>query len=195
MGRRSVKEERREQILEAYEACVGRFGVEGASLEKVAEHAGLARPLIRHNVGNRDALLAALVERFLTRSENSVQRMITALPGSGASKTLIEWLFDPAYADAQFVLVAEALIAASADDPALATLMQRWTREFIASVRSVLQRDYPGASRGDLDAVATGLSGIYFNMHSLTPLGDMTDVRAASKRAAMILITTLKASK
>ena len=54
MARPSVKEERREQILTAYEQCVARYGVEGATLDKVAEEAGLARPLIRHNIGNRE---------------------------------------------------------------------------------------------------------------------------------------------
>ena len=44
MGRPSIKAERREQILDAYETCVARFGVGGASLEKIAETAGLARP-------------------------------------------------------------------------------------------------------------------------------------------------------
>lgn len=192
MGRPSVKDERREQILRAYETCVARFGVEGASLEKVAEQAGLARPLIRHNVGNRDDLLAALVDRFLSRSETSVQRMINALPESRATETLIDWLFDPNYSDAQFVLVAEALIAASQEDPALATLMKRWTRDFIASVRSVLEKDAPSAPGDTIDAVAAGVTGIYFNTDSLTPLGDMSDIRDASKRAALMLVTTLE---
>ena len=195
MGRPSVKDERREQILRAYETCVARFGVEGASLEKIAEEAGLARPLIRHNVGNRDALLAALVDRFLSRSERSVQRMMDGLPTSRATETLIDWLFDPNYSDAQFVLVAEALIAASQEDPALATLMQRWTREFISSVRSVIERDAPNASSAALDAVAAGVTGIYFNTDSLTPVGDMSDVREASKCDALMLTATLERSK
>ncbi|MEM7327506.1 MAG: TetR/AcrR family transcriptional regulator [Pseudomonadota bacterium] len=194
MGRPSVKDERREQILRAYETCVARFGVEGASLEKIAEEAGLARPLIRHNVGNRDDLLAALVDRFLSRSERSVQRMIDALPDSRATETLIDWLFDPNYSDAQFVLVAEALIAASQEDPALATLMKRWTRDFIASLRSVLENEASNASSDDLDAVAAGVAGIYFNTDSLTPMGNMSDVRHASKRAALMLVASLERS-
>ncbi len=192
MGRPSVKDERREQILRAYETCVARFGVEGASLEKIAEEAGLARPLIRHNVGNRDDLLAALVDRFLSKSERNVQRMIDGLPADRAIKTLIDWLFDPNYSDAQFVLVAEALIAASQEDPALATLMQSWTRDFIASVRGVLKDNEPSASSRALDAVAAGVTGIYFNTDSLTPLGDMSDIREASKRAALMLVATLE---
>lgn len=195
MGRPSVKAERREQILDAYESCVARFGVEGASLEKIADVAGLARPLIRHNVGNREALLTALVERFLSRSDGSVAKMIAALPAENAIGVLIDWLFDPNYSDSQFVLIAEALIAASQEDPALAIRMREWTRNFFADVRQVLKASYPKSSADTLDAVAAGISGIYFNTDSLTPLGAMQDVRDASKRAAQMLVAVLEVSQ
>ena len=82
MPRRSLKEERRSQILDAFEICVARYGVEGATLERVAEEAGLARPLIRHNVGNREDLLDALLERYLESSEHSMRQLLAALPWS-----------------------------------------------------------------------------------------------------------------
>ena len=194
MGRPSVKAERREQILDAYETCVARFGVEGASLEKIAETAGLARPLIRHNVGNREALLFALVERFLARSNHQVERMINALPEDKPIEAMIDWLFNPNYSDHQFVLVAEALIAASQDDTDLANRMRNWTRDFINKVQDVLATTYPNASPDKLQAVATGITGIYFNADSLTPLGDIHDIRVASKRAASLLVAILEVS-
>lgn len=193
MARPNVREERREQILDAYETCVARFGVEGASLEKVARQAGLARPLIRHNVGNRDDLLGALVDRFVSRSEQSVADMIAALPPESASETLVDYLFDPALADPQLVLVAEALIAAGQNDPNLADRMRDWTEGFVAAVQSVLSDEYPQAKATDLDAVAAGLTGIYFNIESLTPLGPATGIRNASKRAARLLLGSLEA--
>lgn len=191
MGRPSIREERREQIILAYEACVARFGVEGSSLEKIAEEAGLARPLIRYNVGNRSDLLAALVERFLSKSDSSLQQLRVALPNANRTAALIENLFDTKYSDARLVLVAEALIAASQEDPALATIMQQWTRDFIAGVRGVLKDEHPDAATDALEAVAAGISGLYFNIDSLTPLGDMSDVRESSKRAALMLVATL----
>ncbi|MEO1142890.1 MAG: TetR/AcrR family transcriptional regulator, partial [Pseudomonadota bacterium] len=63
MARPDIKESRREQIIDAFEFCVARYGVEGATLAKTAEQAGLARPLVRHNVGNRDDLVDALTKR------------------------------------------------------------------------------------------------------------------------------------
>ena len=131
MPRPSLKSERKDQILDAYETCVARYGVEGASLEKIAETAGIARPLIRHNVGNREDLLNALVERFLARSDSKMSSMIAALPEKETIPVLIDWLFDPKYSDTQTVLVAEALIAASQNDKAIARKMRAWTKRFI----------------------------------------------------------------
>ncbi|MEM8813747.1 MAG: TetR/AcrR family transcriptional regulator [Pseudomonadota bacterium] len=191
MGRPSVKSERRQQILDAYEACVARYGVEGASLEVIAETAGLARPLIRYNVGNRNDLLEALVERFLSRFDDAVNRTIAALPASGAADKFIDWLFDPTYSDTRSVLVAEALIAASQNDPALAERMRAWTRRFSAAIKEVLEVDHAANDPDVLDAVSTGIAGIYFNSECLTPLGPMKDVRQASKRAAKLLLGVL----
>lgn len=71
MGRRSLKAQRREEILDAFEACVARYGMEGTTLERVAEFAGLGRPAIRHNVGNREALIDAALERIVERHEDA----------------------------------------------------------------------------------------------------------------------------
>lgn len=191
MPRPSLKEERREQILLAFEACVARYGVEGATLEKIAEEAGLARALIRHNVGNKDDLLEALIERFLANSKAASVQMFAALPTQGAVSTLIDGLFDPAYSNPQLVLVSEALIAASADNPALARKMRKWTTDFVSGIERVLAREYPDADEDTLKAVAAGLTGLYFNVESLSPLGGIKSLTSASKAAALILIGAL----
>ena len=53
MARPRVTAERREEILAAFARCVARDGVEGASLQQVADEAGLARGLLRHHLGQR----------------------------------------------------------------------------------------------------------------------------------------------
>ena len=190
-----MKEERRDQILDAYEHCVARFGIEGATLEVTAKQAGLARALIRHNVGNRADLMAALVERFLARSRSSLDDMIDALPSRNRLATLVDWLFDPDYLDPQIVLLSEALIAASADDPALARKMRGWTTDFVNAVESTIRSEYPDVRESTVSAIAAGLTGIYFNTESLSPLGDMPDLLDASKRAALLLIGTLEGDR
>lgn len=193
MGRPSVKGERQEQILEAYESCVARFGVEGATLEKIAQEANLARPLIRHHVGNRQELLAALADRYVRKSNEIVTAMLASLPNSRACDQLLTWLFETPATDSKMVLVAEALIAASQSDPALAKKMRRHTRGFVNEFAKFFKSEFPRADSVQVQAVATGVVGIYFNVESLVPLGNMRDVREASHKAAHALVDSLRA--
>ncbi len=191
MPRPSLKQERRTQILDAYERCLIRFGVEGSSLEAVAKEAGLARALIRHNIGNRDQLLEAAVDRFLLESNRSMEQLLDALPAEGALVCLIDWLFDPQGSDPHLSLVSDAFIAASANNPDLAGRMRTWTHTFFDSIVEVARRSHPGAEKEALRTVAAGITANYFTAESLTPMGPMRDLRAAFRSAALRLAETL----
>ena len=192
MARPDVRDKRRDQLLDAFEEIVARNGIEGATLARTAEVAGLARPLIRHNIGNREDLVAALVERFLEKSRDAMDGMLNELPPEKAIHVLVDWLFDKSYSDPQLVRISSALITASADDPRLARKMRSWLREFIDRITFTLSASYPDAGKDRVDAVATGLTGIYFNIESLYPLGDIQSVSRASRNAAMLLVTSLE---
>ena len=195
MARPDIRNERRVQILDAFEVCVARYGVEGATLAKTAEIAGLARPLVRHNVGNRSELLDALVDRFLKRSRQTTDLMLEALPAKEKSRTVVSWLFDPAYSDPKLVQVSNALIAASVDDPELAGKMRAWLDDFMSAVQKCLAVDFPHADAEHLSSVAAGISGIYFNVEALYPLGQIEALAASSKQAAMLLLASLEADR
>jgi AcrR family transcriptional regulator len=63
-GRPPRSDERRLQILEAFERCLARNGLEATTLEDVAREAGLQRAMIRHCVGNRDTLVREATEHL-----------------------------------------------------------------------------------------------------------------------------------
>ena len=191
MPRPSLQTQRRAQILDAFEICVAQYGLHGATLERVAEEAGMARTLLRHNIGNREDLIAALVERYFEQSDSAVELLIGGLPAEGPADVLLDRLFDRRSSDRQLMLVASALISASAGDPELAERMRDWSVRFQGRLEAVLANAYPEASCADVSAAAAGLMGIYFNVESLGPLGNMTQMRAQSRRAAEMLLTAL----
>lgn len=193
MSRPIVKSERREQILDAFEVCVARYGIDGATLARTAEQAGLARALIRHNIGNREELLAALVTRFLANSRDSMAELIEELPRKDRLRSLVDWLFDPDDFDSQIVQVSNALIAASSEDPGLARRMQAWRDDFLAQLQAVIAAERPTAEPARVAAVAAGLMGIYFNVEALYPLGEAQQLTEASKDAALLLLKSLYA--
>ena len=191
MPRPSVKAERTEEILDAFERCVARYGVEGSTLERIAEEAGLRRSLLRHYLGNREDLVDALVERFLRQSSRDTDLLFAALPDRGRAAKLIDYLFDESHADTQAILVADALVAASAHRPELAPKLRRWTEDFTSRIAEELGRSFPAAEPAARKEVAAGIVGIYFTVDSLTPLGAMPRFRAASKAAARRLVSSL----
>lgn len=195
MPRPNMKEQRKAEIMKAFENCVARYGVEGATLERIADEAGLARALIRHNVGNREDLLTALIKRFFDRSAAGMEQMVAALPSQNRSRTLVDWLFDPAYSDPKQVLITEALIASAANDKALAKRLRNWTDDFVGSIENVLSAEFPKAPQEAISAVGAGITGVYFNIDSFALLGPMKRLRAASKAAALRLVASLENEK
>ncbi|MEL6950905.1 MAG: hypothetical protein AAGM16_12425 [Pseudomonadota bacterium] len=188
MPRPSLKKERRAAILQAFGDCVARYGVEGATLERTADAAKLARALIRHNVGNKDALLDAFIEHFLAQATASVDELFDALPKQQRIDTLIDYLFDPEYVDETEVRVTNALTMAAADRPALAKQLMVWTSEFTRRVADELEHAFPDAAPDDIEAVATGIVAIYYNVDTAGPVGEVARLRDASVRAARLLV-------
>jgi len=191
MPRPSKKAERTEQILQAFERCVARYGLDGSSLERIAEEAGLQRPLVRHFVGNRDALVQQLADRVIDRSDAQWQGFLAMLPAQQAIEPLLDGLFSDQSSDADFVLVIESLIFAAGRDAVLRDKMQGWLKRFVDSFAELLQREYPAASATDINAVAFGLLSIYFNLDSLAPLQMNSLYREDALSAARRLLASL----
>jgi AcrR family transcriptional regulator len=63
MGRKSRADVRREEILAAFERCIGQYGID-VPLERIADEAGVQRSLIRHYLGNRDELVDQVIARI-----------------------------------------------------------------------------------------------------------------------------------
>ncbi len=197
MARPSVKEERTEEILQAYERCIALYGVEGATLQKIAEEAGIARPLLRHHVGNSSDLLTMAVKRFVQRSEQAMQEAYEALPNDCTGRNFVYLLFHSSSSKVQHndVMIAAAFIYASQTDAEIRKHMQGWLKNFTKNFTQQLQNFYPTADTEKVKNVSAGIIGIYFNVDSLTPLGKNTSFRKQSYQAALYLLETLKAKE
>ncbi|NKN32755.1 TetR/AcrR family transcriptional regulator [Marichromatium bheemlicum] len=67
-------EARRRQILDAAAACFAREGFHGASIAKISKAAEMSSGHIYHFFENKEAIIAALVERKLEQSLTMVQQ-------------------------------------------------------------------------------------------------------------------------
>ena len=191
MGRPSKKEERTEEILNAFYRCVARYGLEGSTLERIAEESGLKRSLVRHFVGNRDELVSMLVDRVLEQSNQQWQGFLSSLPAEKPSTELLEGLFSDQHSDGEYILVIESLIFAAGRDAQLQQRMQAWMQGFTDDVEQLLKGEFASASEDQLSAVSFGLISLYFNLDSLAPLGMNDRYRQPALQAAKTLLNSL----
>ncbi|RJP72457.1 MAG: TetR/AcrR family transcriptional regulator [Candidatus Abyssobacteria bacterium SURF_17] len=72
-GRKSIANERRGQILDAFHICAVRNGLEKASLREVAEEVGLPVSNLHHFFKNRDEMVSELVKRNMSMVMNDLR--------------------------------------------------------------------------------------------------------------------------
>lgn len=192
MPRRDLTHERTEQILDAFERCIVKHGLDGSSLEKIGDEAGMKRPILRHYIGNRDQLVAALGQRVVRRWHAHLDYVEACPVGRSPRKELLRMLF------AEFtgqsgsdILIAESLIAAAEREPELQQIMRDYMDRFAAVLTKRLALVYPQAPARRRWQVAYGLIALLFNESSLVTLRLPAKYTAATKSCAEVLVDSL----
>ena len=191
MGRPSVKDERQQEALSAYLRCVARFGLEGATLQRIAEEAGLKRPLIRHHLGNRDEMKAGLVMHVAAEFDAVVAGLREALPERNRIGALLGLLFGAQTTDPAIVLAFAALTLDAQNDANTRAEMSGAVARYESFLREELARAYPATAPDRVAAVAQGIMALSFNLDALSPLAVHETWKVASRHAADLLIDTL----
>jgi AcrR family transcriptional regulator len=99
MGRKDLTEQRHEDILDAFERCLIKYGLDESTLERVAQEAGKSRNIIRHYIGNREDLIAAFVERILSRIKQVSEEILANTPRQKLIPKVLDFLFEERSAD------------------------------------------------------------------------------------------------
>ena len=193
MGRRSLKQQRTEQILDAFARCVTEHGLAGATLERTAESAGLGRPAIRHNIGNRDALIEASLERIATQHKSAYAALADALPDRGRVDALLHYLFVGPFSDPldeQNVLLDE-LFAVRHREPRVAELLAEIYRDLEDAIARELLQEHARAGEARCHAVAYHLMALAFGHTTFSGLALAGDRGAALLVQARALVAML----
>ena len=193
MGRPDLTEVRTAEILDAFERCVARFGLEGSSLERVAEEAGMKRSILRHYIGNRDDLINALADRVDAKYRSYLQGFVDSVSEDQRVKQLIEFFLpDQPFESSGSVLVVEALIAASEQYPRIREQMSAYIDDLVTTIAQQLRMAYPKATSKSCWNVAYGIVSISFNQESLISLNLSDKYLKAARKCAYQLVATLE---
>lgn len=169
MGRPDLSNVRRQQILDAFVWCVSRFGVVGATQQKIAEKAGVNRPILRHYLGNKDQLVESLVHHVIDCYDRQLQALKDSLPADSRVSVLVQHLFAPRrQSDIDLGLCYQALIVHCSDTPHRERLEDSMT-QFISLIEQEIGREYPDASSDERRAATMIFLSLYLGAETLAP--------------------------
>jgi AcrR family transcriptional regulator len=193
MGRPSVAEERRRQILEAFRRCLVRDGLERTSLDSVAKEAGIARTALRHFVGNRDALLREAVVEFAEAYRRDFEDRVRTLPADRRVDALLGFLFGTTFTrdhDAEDHAI-EALFSVARHDEDARRALRALYEDFVRMVTAELRRAFPKAPPARLRETAYALMCLAEANSTMEGLGLGARCARDARKAAERLVAGL----
>jgi AcrR family transcriptional regulator len=194
MGRPSLASTRRPQILQAFEDCVLKYGLEGSSLERIAQQAGVRRNLIRHYFGNKDDLTEALIADIIERTIAESQDLAGAADERAGAEALADYLTGPRFADKRDDALVDALMAASHRDAGLRAQLRRKYRAFQRAIEQQLRTSFPAATTDDIRVTAYGLMCLAVGSASMHDIEFPAGMRSYARQSAVQLIDSLRRS-
>ncbi len=196
MGRKSIAVLRQEEIIDAFEICIGKYGFANSSTRRIAEEAGIKQPMISHYFGGKDALIKALVNRitnqYIFEFENSVKKQNE----SNRVQKLLDYLFGPELLGPQSKgnLIGQ-LISASTNDESLRGLINSMYDLFIETGKNELGLFFKNADSQHIDNCVYGILCLAVGNDALLSIDIPFKNRLLAKKCAELLIAELEESK
>jgi AcrR family transcriptional regulator len=190
MARPSLAEQRRPQLLDAYASCLVRYGVEGTTLDRVAEEAGVTRGLVRHYLGNRDEIERALGEHV--REGYAV--WLEELVGMSDREDRLDAAIDGILSEQPRKLysVIDALFREAPLDPQIAGVLREIYTGFEHAMDVELAAALPASDAKARRRVAYAIVCMAFAETDFDQIGFRPDRREAARGAARTLVDSLR---
>jgi len=193
MGRKSLKTERVTQILDAFERCMEKKGLESTTLDNVAEEAGVARRIIRHYVGNREALIQAAVDRIIDKFTHQVFEVIETSTSDNRFEFGLDYIFGKAFNELPVNKLVAALLPVSLHDERVQHAVKKIYDAFHFSVDQELATHLPNAPEAKRKDVAYTIMCLAFGGGWMGNIGFPTENNNLNKKIAQDLIVNLAA--
>lgn len=192
MGRKSLSEARTNEILEAFGRCIIKYGLD-TSLEQVAEEAGMTRSIIRHYIGNREAVVNSLIERVTQDYLDDLEKLVDGIADDNLIDVLLDYLFGglPGY-DAMDKLILDVLMTAKNRYPIAKQRLRDLFTHMITLLADDFKRIYPHNTSDKCRAVAYGVICVAMSNESFVWIGMDSSHHTIARQQAIYLINTLK---
>lgn len=158
MGRKNIAPQRREEILDAFEQCVMKYGLAASSTHRISEEAGMKQPMVAHYFGNKSALLEDLVKRIMNDYITRLKKKLGSTTGEVRIEKLLDFLFGPGLLGGKAkrkVLIQ--LLAAAPHDEKLRIQIQLMYQSFFEFAMLELQQTFPDIAAEKIKESAYGI--------------------------------------
>ncbi len=190
MARAKIEDERKEQILKAFEACVIREGLAKTTLQKVADEAGLPRSLVRYFVGNRADMVDLLIKRMIGRTTDAFAADRNLSPKL-SMRELVDFLFDQAMGDDISNNVVGELWYLAQRDEAIRRSLSGLYQTLVESLVEQMKNNHMGTTKNQRSATAYTLMSLAYGDSSFSFLNLEIGDRQAARDAAYAVIENL----
>lgn len=189
MGRKNLKEQRSLEIIAALERCIEKRGLEGTTLEQVAEEAGTSRRIIRHYLGNREEMILTAINCIEKKHMESAMEVIGDFQSEARLKSALNYLFSEKFNSLPLNnLLAGLLASAVRGDDMIRGAMERIYNKFQSTIEDELKRAFPKARREDCRRVAFTIMTLAFGSGWMMQIGFSKQLTETNKVTAFKVI-------
>lgn len=183
-ARKLPKTERRDQLLDTALAIVRDEGTDALTLARVAERAGVSKPVAYEHFGTRSGLLIALYQRLDTQQ---IDATLAALDRAPQTLDAVAQVLSQAYVACALVAGSEwaAVSAALKGDETMEAVLRQLTDDYVALYRRALA-PYVDPPAETLRQRCVALLGAGDALSREMIAGRMDSETAASELAALI---------
>ena len=190
MVRARIGDERREQILSAFEACVIREGLAKTTLQKVADEAGLPRSLVRYFIGNRGDMVPLLIDRMIERADSDMSGLKPKY-GTVSTADMVDFMFDFAFANETSNAIIGELWNLADRDEEIRQRLARLYQRILDKLTGQMAIDLIGRDRRERMTAAHVLMSLGYGDASFATLFQNDRQRENAKQAALDYLASL----
>lgn len=191
MGRKDLTEQRTAEILDAFARSLLKFGLD-ASLDQVAQEAGMTRSIIRHYIGNREAVVNRLMVSIAQGFEQELEEITSKANQEDTISKLLDYLFSDAETfDDYDKLVMNVLMTAKDRYPQAKAALRGMLQKLIDTLADELKRAHPEAASKQCDNIAYSIVAMALSSESFVWLGLDHAYYSVARQSAETLIQTL----
>lgn len=192
MGRKSKARERVEQILEGLIRCIRTYGLEGTTLARVAEEAGVQRTIIRHYIGNREDLIKAAADHIVEKYTRDFLKTVEVLPETRRLDLALDYLFLGGFSERpEEDNLISALFAVTQNNENARECLLNMYKSFEDTLFSELRTAFPNAPEDDLRGVAYSIMCIADHNVSMMDIGFPPERSVLARKIAGGMIRSL----